>query len=170
MVDAYQFLKKYGVGIGFGLGAVLSILTYVFILGGYPDNNPTEEQLYVTSIFDFGILSAKYLVYLGVLLMLGFFVKDVVQDPKGSTKPLIMLGVLLVIYFVTQAMGDGTLTLDMLNSDASLLPAGEKFEAGVTQSVDVKFADGLIHFGSIMVNGAWIILFLSVIYGMIKQR
>jgi uncharacterized membrane protein len=168
MVNAYQFLKKYGVSIGFGLGAVLSVLTYLFILGGYPDNNPTEEQLYGTSIFDFGILSAKYLVYLGVLLIFVFFVKEAVENPQGSAKPLIMMAVLIVIYFVTQAMGDGTLTLEMLNSDASLLPAGEKFEAGISQSADVGFADGLIKFGYVLVFGAISSLVLGGLYSTVK--
>ncbi len=170
MVGAYQFLKKYGVMIGFSVGAVISALTYMIIIGGYPDTEPTKQELYQLDIFDFGIVSAEWLVYTGVLLILIFFVKQVIEDPKGSVKPLVGFVVIIALYFITQAMGDGTLTLDMVNGDDTLLAPGEIFEEGVSQSEDVKFSDGFIKFGYVMLGGAIMSWILGAIYGIIKQR
>jgi len=171
MVGVYQFLKRYGVAIGFGFGALLALTTYAIILGGYPATSPTEEELYGLSIFDFGILAAKYLVYLAAFLaFIVFPIVQIAQDPKGSMKMIIMLVAVVIIYFITQAMGDGTLTLEMINSDESLLAEGEVFESGVSSSPNVAFADGLIKFGYFMLGGAILSSVFSVAYSFIKQQ
>ena len=169
MTGLYQFLKKYGVGIGFGVGTLLAFLTYLFILIGFPEGQPTKKELYEYNIFDFGIISSQWLVYIAVFLVLVFFIKQAVEDPQGSIKPLAGIGILVVVYFITQGMSDGVLTLDMVRSNSDLIPEGEVFEAGVTTSEDVAFSDGLIKFGYFMLGTAIISWLLGLVYGVVKQ-
>jgi hypothetical protein len=156
MTGLYQFLKKYGVGIGFGVGTLLAFLTYLFILIGFPEGQPTKKELYEYNIFDFGIISSQWLVYIAVFLVLVFFIKQAVEDPQGSIKPLAGIGILV-------------LTLDMVRSNSDLIPEGEVFEAGVTTSEDVAFSDGLIKFGYFMLGTAILSWLLGLVYGVVKQ-
>lgn len=162
MTGAYQFLKKYGVAMGFGLGTVLALLTYVFILAGYPEFNPTEEELYKLRIFDFGLYTTYALIVIAVLLVAVFTILYVAKNPKESVKGLIGFAVIAVLFVVTYSMGDGALSNDLVNSDPTLLPTETKMisgtpvnvpmvlEEGVTQSSGLQFADGLIKFGYAM--------------------
>ncbi len=170
MTGAYQFLKKYGVAIGFGIGAIISALTYIIIFSSYPATEPSKAELYNSSTFDFGITSSMILIGLATLAVLVFFVVQVVQDPKGSIKLLGGLAVLVVVYFVTQAMGDGTLTSDIVSSNESLIPQGEIFKEGVSVSPDVKFSDGVIKFGYFMLGTAILSWVLGLAYGFVKQQ
>lgn len=150
MTGAYQFLKKYGLTLSVGVGATISILAWVIILAGYPEFNPTPEELYKLSIFDFALYATYFLILVAVLLVIGFSVLYVAKNPKESMGGLIGMGVFIVLFLLAYFMGDGTLNSELLNSDPSLLPMGVKFEDGVTQSGDLQMADGLIKFGYIM--------------------
>ena len=66
-------------------------------------------------------------------------------------------------------MGDGSLTTELVNSDPTLLPMDVKFEEGVTQSSGVKFADGMIKFGYIMMLLASLAMMLASVRDFIKQ-
>jgi hypothetical protein len=169
MTGAYQFLKKYGVSIGFTTGTVLCLIMYAIIIGGYPEFNPTEKELYGSSIFDFGIFTTYFLIILGVLLIAIFSLLYVIKNPKESVKGLIGFGVIVVLFFLTYSMGDGSLTTELVNSDPTLLPLDVKFVEGVTQSTGVQFADGMIKFGYIMMIIAVISMFLAAGRDFIKQ-
>jgi hypothetical protein len=169
MTGAYQFLKKYGVAIGFGSGTILCLLMYVIILSGYPEFNPTEKELYELSIFDFGLFTTYCLVCLAIILVVGFSGMYVAKNPKDSIKGLIAFGLLSVLFFITYSMGDGSLTTELVNSDPTLLALDVKFEEGVTQSSGVQFADGMIKFGYIMMILASLAMFLAAGRDFIKQ-
>ncbi len=154
MTGAYQFLKKYGVAIGFGVGALLSVLMYVIILSGFPEFSPTKKELYGTAIFDFGIYVTYILIFIAIVLVIIFPAIYAAQNPKESLKGLIGFLVVLVLFFVTYAMGDGFLTEELVNSDQSLLPKENGVPVmlveGETYSSGLQMADGLIKFGYIM--------------------
>ncbi len=169
MTGAYQFLKKYGVAIGFSTGTVLCILMYAIILGGYPDFNPSEKELYGTSIFDFGLYTTYILIVIGILLIAVFSLLYVAKNPKDSVKGIAGFGVIIVLFIITNSMGDGSLTTELVNSDPTLLPMDVKFEEGVTQSSGVKFADGMIKFGYIMMLLASLAMMLAAVRDFIKQ-
>ncbi|MCH2023453.1 MAG: hypothetical protein MK207_13335 [Saprospiraceae bacterium] len=169
MTGAYQFLKKYGVAIGFGLGTILCLLMYVIILSGYPEFNPTEKELYELSIFDFGLFTTYFLVCLAIILVVAFSGMYVARNPKESVKGLIAFGVLLVLFFISYSMGDGSLTTELVNSDPTLLALDVKFEEGVTQSSGLRFADGMIKFGYIMMLLASLAMLLAAGRDFIKQ-
>lgn len=173
MVGAYQFLKKYGVAIGFGLGAVLAILTWVIILGQYPQGNPTLEELNKnhSDLFNFGLVATYGLLFLAIGASVIFPIIYMAMNPKDSVKMLIGVGVIIVIYFITNAMGDGTMTADLLKSDESLITAEQlaNFKPGVTQSSSVKFADGLILWGYVMLILASLLVVAAGVRDFIKQ-
>jgi hypothetical protein len=169
MTGAYQFLKKYGVSIGFSIGTVLCIVMYAIIIGGYPDFNPTEKELYGTSIFDFGIFTTYFLIFLAVILVAIFSLLYVIKNPKESVKGLIGFSVIVVLFFLTYSMGDGSLTTELVNSDPTLLPLDVKFEEGLTQSAGVKFADGMIKFGYVMMILSIVSMLLALGRDFIKQ-
>jgi len=169
MTGAYQFLKKNGVAIGFGTGTVLAILTYGIILGGYPEFNPTTEDLYKLPIFDFGLYTTYALIVIASLAVVLFSSLYVIKNPKESVKGLIGFGVMAVLFIVTYSMGDGTLTEGLINSDPSLLPLDVKFEDGVTQSGDVQMADGLIKFSYAMLLLSGLAILFAIGRDFIKQ-
>ena len=170
MVNSYNFLKKYGVIIGFSSGAVIALLTYVFILSGYPDVEPTKEELYGYGVFDFGLYATYFLVFLAVATSIVFSVFNSFKNPAGAKKMLIGLAGVVVLIIITQMMGDGTLTLDMVKSDESLLPQGEIFQDGVSSSSAVKFADGLIKMTYVLIAAAILSTIGGIIYGFTKQQ
>ena len=170
MVNSYNFLKKYGVIIGFSTGAVIALLTYVFILAGYPDIEPTKEELYDYGVFDFGLYATYFLVFVAVVISVVFSVLNVVKNPASAKKVLIGLIGVGALIIVTQIMGDGTLTLEMVKSDESLLPQGEIFQDGVSSSSAVKFADGLIKMTYVLIVAAILSTLGGIIYGFTKQQ
>ncbi|MCP4438333.1 MAG: hypothetical protein GY810_05255 [Aureispira sp.] len=174
MIGAYQFLKKYGVAIGFGLGAVLAILTFAIILGGYPDGNPNIEELNKnhSDLFNFGLYAAYFLLIVAIAVTIIAPVIYMAMNPKDSVKILIGVGVMIVLYFITNAMGDGTVTVEMFKSDDSLLTAEQvaNFKVGETQTSAVKFADGLILFGYVMMIVAFVLVLAAAIRDFIKGQ
>jgi len=155
MTGAYQFLKKYGVAIGFGTGTILSILMYVIIVGGYPEFNPSNEELYGLGIFDFGLYTSYALIFIAILLVAAFSGLYVARNAKESIKGLVSFAVIVLLFIVTYSMGDGALTAELVNSDPTLLPTDAAgvptmLEEGVTHSSGLQTADGLIKFGYIM--------------------
>lgn len=181
MTGAYQFLKKYGVAVGFGTGTVLAILTYVIILAGYPEINPGREELYEMGSFDFGLYTTYALIIVACLLVAVFSLIYVAKNPKDSVKGLIGFGVIVVLFFITYSMGDGALTAELAKSDPLLLPMESKmigdrtvsvpviFEEGVTQSSGLQIADGLIKFGYIMMLLAMVAMTFAAVRDLVKQ-
>ncbi|MGH1337478.1 MAG: hypothetical protein ACRBFS_15245 [Aureispira sp.] len=181
MTGAYQFLKKYGVAIGFGIGAILAVLTFVIIAASYPDINPSKEELYEMSSFNFGIYATYVLIGLACILVLVFTIIYVARNPKESLKGIIAFAILLVLFGITYSMGDAYLTEELINSDGSLLPVTEQvidgkvittpvvFKEGETQSQSLQLADGLIKYGYIMLILAVIAMAGGMLRDLIKQ-
>lgn len=181
MTGAYQFLKKYGVAIGFGTGAILAVLTFVIITASYPDINPSKEELYQMSSFNFGIYATYVLIVLACLFVLLFTIVYVIRNPKQSIKGIAAFVILLILFGVTYSMGDSYLTEEIINSDATLLPVEEKivdgktltvpvvFKEGETQSPSLQLADGLIKYGYIMLILAVVAMTIGMLRDLIKQ-
>jgi hypothetical protein len=174
MTGVYQFLKKYGVAIGFGTGTVLSILMYVIIVTGYPPFNPSNEELYKLLIFDFGLYTSYILILIAVILVASFSGLYVAKNAKESIKGLVSFGIIVLLFIVTYSMGDGALTAEIVNSDPTLLPINPSgdltiLKEGVTQSSGLQTADGLIKFGYIMMILACTTMVLAAGRDFVKQ-
>lgn len=139
MVKAYQFLKKYGVALGFSVGGVLSVLSLLVIVMGL-GKEATNAELYESSAFDFGLFVTYFLTLASTLAALAFPVLYLIQNFKESTKLLISLGLLVVIFFVSYLMASDAVTPDIAKAYATM-----KMTPG-----NVKFTETILYLGYIL--------------------
>ncbi len=118
MVKAYQFLKKHGVTIGFGAGGVLAILSILFIILGL-GKEASNTELYASSAFNFGLFITYILFFAAVIVSLVFPSVYLAQNIKESTKLLISLGLLIVIFIISYAMASGAVTPNIAKAVAT---------------------------------------------------
>jgi len=147
MVKLYQFLKKYGVAIGFGLGTILVALMYVLIISNYPEGNPTSKELgnNHSDIFNFGIYISYFLIFLATAVSLIFPIGYLAMNIKESIKVLIGIAAVLVVFFIAYSIGSGEISGEIVESIAKckVLPMTEG---------EMKLAEGLMFMGYIMLG------------------
>jgi len=139
MVKAYQFLKKYGVALGFSIGGVLSLLSLLVIIFGL-GKEQSNTELYASSAFDFGLFVSYFLMFATTGAAIAFPLIYLVQNFKESTKLLISLGLLVVIFFISYAMASDAVTPDIAKSYATM-----KMTPG-----NVKFTETILYLGYIL--------------------
>lgn len=101
----YEILSKKGLLFAFLLGLAAVLLFYVPVFTGVDAFNalPEEEQD-TTSIFDLGLWMTIILVVIAALAIIVFSVFSIVNDPKGSLKGLVGLGVIILIFIIGYAL------------------------------------------------------------------
>lgn len=156
MVKLYQLLKKYGVALSFGVGAVIVLLTYVVIMGGYPAGNPTNKELYDTGIFDLGLYASYFLLIVGIAVSLLFPTVYMAKNFKQSRKGVIGLAVIVVLFVVSYLIGNSTIPAEVAKGiEIGKLPA-------MTEG-QMKLVDGSIIMGYIMmILGIGAIIFANI--------
>jgi len=147
MVGLYQFLKKYGVAIGFGLGAVLVVLMYLLIFSNYPEGNPTSKELGAnhSEIFNFGIYISYFLIILATILSLVFPIGYLAMNIKESIKVLVGIAAIVVIFFIAYSIGSGEISGEIAASIA-------KGKVAEMTEGEMKLAEGLMYMGYIMLG------------------
>jgi hypothetical protein len=118
MVKAYQFLKKYGVTIGFSVGGVLSVMAFMMIIVGLP-KGLDAKAMYEESAFNFGLFVTYFLFITATVASLVFPTIYLAKNFKESTKLLISLGILVVIAIVSYVMASGATTPDIAKAVAT---------------------------------------------------
>lgn len=113
MKPVYQFLKKYGLLVSLLVG-VLFIVGALMPTFSLP-STANMKELYKNhnGAFEFSILSMYILTFLGAGLAAIFGVRGLALNFKKSYKVLILAAGILVVYFATGAMGDGSMGLDL---------------------------------------------------------
>ena len=134
----YKFLSKNGQTLAFLLGVVIVAIFMGSILSGLDAWNPTSDNKYDTGIFDFGLTTARLLVYVAAAGMVIFGLWQVLTNIKGSLKGIIGVAILLGIFFIAFNSASG-------EPDAFVKGAVENFEG--SQGVDLtannlKFISG----------------------------
>lgn len=119
MVQAYQFLKKHGVLIGFTAGGLLSVLSFAVIILGL-DKNLTNKELYDVGVFDFGLWVNYLLFFISVAVAMIFPLIYLVQNFKESTKFLATLGAGILLSVVAYSVASGEITPDFAKSAAQM--------------------------------------------------
>jgi hypothetical protein len=101
----YELLSKKGLLFAFLLGLAVVLLFYVPVLTGINNFNalPEEEQA-TTSIFDLGLWLTIILVIVAALAIIVFSILSIANNPKGSLRGLVGLGVILLIFIIGYAM------------------------------------------------------------------
>lgn len=101
----YNFLAKYGQLVAFGLGILITVGFLAGVLGGLDDFMATaEEQRNQSNIFNFGLYAVIALAILGVVAAVVFGLIQTLSNPKGAIKGIAGLALLVVLYFVGQAI------------------------------------------------------------------
>lgn len=100
----YKFLSKNGQALGFGLGALISILFLVSWLTGTSSMMALpEEERYKTGIFDVGFIGVGLLLLVAVVALLAFGVFQTANNFKSSAKSLIGVAILVAIFLISYA-------------------------------------------------------------------
>lgn len=161
MKAAYLFLKKHGVTISFLLGTILTFVSIGAIVMGFPEG-ATMEQLYDTKIFDPALNISYLLIFIASIAALVGPSIYTAMNFKDSYKSLIAFVVLIVLYYVSVALG----------------ASPNKEELTFFQGVDNKhltgetiaYIDGLLKFTTIMIFLTLGSLVFMGVWGFLKQR
>ena len=119
MVKAYQFLKKHGVTIGFSVGGVLSVLSFLIIIFGLP-KGLDAKAMYEESAFNFGLFVTYFLFFVATIAAMIFPTIYLAKNFKESTKLLISLGILVVIAIISYVMASAESTPDIAKAVATM--------------------------------------------------
>lgn len=152
----YDLLVKRGQMFAFVFGGIFVAIFLAMVFGGLGKlgASPTNEMLYPTSIFDFGIKGTKMLVYLGAFAAIAAELYYMVTNPKTAIRLLIGLAVLAVLFFIGYAMSSDQITDTMK-------------EFGVSASLG-KMIGGGIWTAILMSVGAIVLMAVSEILAFIK--
>ena len=117
----YDFLLKHGQTVSFGLGtAITAIFIITVMIGvGQFDTTPTVEELYPTSIFDFGLYSSYFLVIICALAALLFPLYYAATNPKSAIVGVASVGAILVVFGIAYAMSSSEITTSMKEFDVN---------------------------------------------------
>ncbi len=152
----YDLLVKRGQMFAFVFGGIFVAIFLAFVFGGLGKlgSSPTNEMLYPTSIFDFGIKGTKFLVYLAGFVALAAELYYMVTNPKTAIRMLIGLAVLAVMFFIGYALSSDEVTKSMT-------------EFGVSPSLG-KMIGGAIWTAILMSLGAVLLMVVSEILAFFK--
>ena len=161
MKAAYQFMKKYGVTIGFALGTIFSIVVLFIIIWGFP-KGATMEDLYQTTIFNPALNVSFTLIAIGALAaVIGPFIYTILNF-KETLKALVGIFVVVALYFISVGLGS--------------TPSQEElvfFQGVDNQHLTVKnvaYIDGLLIYTGIMIFLTLCSLIFMSVWGILKQR
>jgi hypothetical protein len=162
MKAAYLFLKKHGVTISFILGALLSVISIGAIIAGFPEGATEMEDLYGTSIFNPALNISYGMIIIGFFTALVGPIIYTLMNFKESIRGLVSIVVLIIMYFVSVAMG--------------VVPNPEEltFFRGVDNEhltgETIAYIDGLLIFTGIMIFLTMASLVFMMVWGLLKQR
>jgi cytochrome bd-type quinol oxidase subunit 2 len=156
MVKAYQFLKKYGVAMGFGIGAFIVVLMYIIILGGFPDGGPTNAELTQSGLFDFGLFSTYFLLIFCMIVSLIFPIMYMAKNFKESFKALVGIAAVVIVFLIAYGLGSSEIPAEVTKGIA----IGKISPISGSQ---MKLIDGSIFMGYIMlILGIGSIVFANI--------
>ncbi|MEM7573336.1 MAG: hypothetical protein AAF433_10570 [Bacteroidota bacterium] len=152
----YDFLKKHGQTVAFGLGVLITLIFLVMIFSSDAGLTAESEDTdkYKSTVYSFGIAAAILLTILCAVAAVGFGVFQTATNPKGSLRGLIGMGIVAVLAIVGYSIATGTPADDHV----SLVEAVNKFQ----DAQDSEITSGKYKFigGSILTS--LILLVVSV--------
>lgn len=101
---------KHGQLFAFGLGLLLTAVSYIIIISGFSEFSTLPESPVdrrgETGIFDFGLVAPVILIILCALVAIGFGLFKMITNPKKSLIPIVGILVLAVIFFIFYSSTD----------------------------------------------------------------
>ena len=118
----YEFLKKHGQTLAFGIGVLICAIFMVMIFGGDGDlSADSDDQLkYDSTRYSFGIAAAIGLAIVCAIGALVFGVLQTIDNPKGSLKGLIGFGLVAVLAIIGYSMASGVPADDHATLEAAV--------------------------------------------------
>ena len=157
----YTFLTRNGQTLAFGLGLAIVVLMLIFIFSGVsafeaiPENDVSR---YDTSIFDFGMYGAVFLIIACAVAAIIFGIYQVATNPKGALKGLLGLAAVIVLVLILYSTADP-------DTEMLAIQARDGFFVDPGQS---KFITGAIATALIMAAGAVLALAVSEVLSFFK--
>lgn len=140
MVKLYNIFTKYGQLFAIGLGGLIALI-YFFIINSRIDRFEAmdQEEQFQSSIFDFGLNAAIYLIIICAIVALIFGVWFLINEPKRSIKLLGGLIVIFIIGLITYSSADA-------GFDSPIVGTLERFDIseGVSKFVSAGLSTTLI--------------------------
>jgi len=103
----YKFLSKNGQTLAFLFGVLLVAIFLISVVSGLDTWNPTSDNKYDTSIFNFGLTAARLLIIVAAFGMVAFGLYHVATNFRGSIKGIIGFAILLAIFFIAYNSASG---------------------------------------------------------------
>jgi hypothetical protein len=98
MVKLYNFFTKYGQLLAIGLGGLVALIYFFRINSSIDQFEAMElEDQYQSTIFDFGLNAAIYLIIICAIIAVIFGIWFLISQPKKSIK---LVGGLIVIFII----------------------------------------------------------------------
>ena len=156
----YKFLTKNGQLIAFGLGLLITLIFLGVAFGGLDDFNAlADDERNTSNLFNFGINAAVALAVICAIAMLVFGLLQIVTNFKSSTKGLIGLGIIVIIFLV------GYFNADIANESGAVLNSIETMEV---DNSSFKFISGGIITALVMSGLALLVFVVSEILNFFK--
>ncbi len=106
----YNFMIKHGQVLAFGVGLLLTAITYILIVSGFDEFSALPEapvdRRGETNIFNFGLVVPGILIGLCAAIAIGFGIYKMIANPKGSIVPIIGIIALGIIFFIFYSSTD----------------------------------------------------------------
>lgn len=138
----YKFLTKNGQALAFGLGAVITAIFLLIVVGGVSEFTalPLEEQP-KSNIFNFGLWAALLLTVIAAVALVAFGIIQVAKDVKGSIKGLLGFGLLIIIAIIAYSTASTNVSPYIQGAIDSFTSSGNSFSDGnlkfITASISV---------------------------------
>lgn len=149
----YKFLTKNGQAIGFLTGALVSGIFLAIALpnaGNYDFDNMSDPDKYASTIFNFGISGAIFMIAVAFIALVGFGLYHIATNFKSSVKGLIGVGILAVIFIVAYATASSEITPYLQGAVDNYTAGGATFtpdnlkliSAGITTAIALTLVAG----------------------------
>ena len=143
----YKYLAKYGQLLGFALGAIPILLFVLILLIGGED-----------AAINFELYSGIFLLIVGIVVLVGWSLYQIVANPTGSVRGLIGVGALVVLFLLIYL----TATPETTGSLAET-----RTEFNITDN-QTKFITGGIGLAILLAIGAALSFFYSEVRNFFK--
>ena len=167
----YNFLSKHGQTAAFLLGVLLVLIFLDIAIPGASGVNfdqMEDAEIFETSMFNFGIMVARFLTILCAAGMVIFGLLQIFSNLKGSMKGLIGVAVLVILFFIFQGMSSE------VADHPTIAKAVEKYQSSsegrTITSDNMKFIGAAIRMGVLMIGAAFLALIVMPILSPILNR
>ena len=160
MVKLYKFFTKYGQLVAIGLGGLIALIYFFSINAGIDQFEiMSDEEQFESTIFDFGLNAAIYLVIICAIIAAAFGIWFLVREPKKSIKFIVGLIIVLIIGLITYSAADP-------GFDTPMLATLERFDIseGVSKFVSAGLTTTLILGGLAALS-----IVVAEVYNLIKN-